>query len=174
MCESKHWFSCGADGRSVGGRCTVTWLPNFLGWVDLLSHGAPTTRACGAPLLIIIIDVCKGMYLHHPLQKRHQWQFYHSTPARQKMKMSKHPFQVIIYNRLGTGSNYRLTVNSLIHWLLFTHTLVCNWSWRDTAESTEYNAFRAKKSYGHWAAPGELWKSPTLAFASTDWRSKDG
>ena len=21
--------------------CTVTWLPNFLGWVDLLSYGAP-------------------------------------------------------------------------------------------------------------------------------------
>ena len=28
-----HWYACGADGRS-GGRCTVTWLPNFLGWVD--------------------------------------------------------------------------------------------------------------------------------------------
>ena len=27
-----HWYACGADGRSVG-RCTVTWLPNFLGWV---------------------------------------------------------------------------------------------------------------------------------------------
>ena len=24
--------ACGADGRSLG-RCTVTWLPNFLGWV---------------------------------------------------------------------------------------------------------------------------------------------
>ena len=26
-CERKHWFSCGADGRSLGqavGRCTVT------------------------------------------------------------------------------------------------------------------------------------------------------
>ena len=32
------------DGRSVG-RCTVTWLPNFLGWVDyhisLVMRGAP-------------------------------------------------------------------------------------------------------------------------------------
>ena len=31
-----HWYACGADGlsgdRSVG-RCTVTWLPNFLWWV---------------------------------------------------------------------------------------------------------------------------------------------
>ena len=27
-----HWYACGVDGRS-GGRCTVTWLPNFLGWV---------------------------------------------------------------------------------------------------------------------------------------------
>ena len=27
-----HWYTCGADGRS-GCRCTVTWLPSFLGWV---------------------------------------------------------------------------------------------------------------------------------------------
>ena len=27
-----HWYACDADGRS-GCRCTVTWLPNFLGWV---------------------------------------------------------------------------------------------------------------------------------------------
>ena len=32
------------DGLS-GGRCTVTWSPNFLGWVDLLSYGTPPTRA---------------------------------------------------------------------------------------------------------------------------------
>ena len=31
------------DGRSVGR--SVTWLPNFLGWVDFLSYGAPPTRA---------------------------------------------------------------------------------------------------------------------------------
>ena len=32
-----HWYACGADGRSLGragGRCTVTWSPNFHGWVD--------------------------------------------------------------------------------------------------------------------------------------------
>ena len=31
-----HWYTCSAEGRSLrraGGRCTVTWLPNFLGWV---------------------------------------------------------------------------------------------------------------------------------------------
>ena len=31
-----HWYACGVNGRSLGregGRCTVTWLPNFLGWV---------------------------------------------------------------------------------------------------------------------------------------------
>ena len=33
--------------RSVG-LCTVTWLPNFLGWVDLLSYGAPHARASTA------------------------------------------------------------------------------------------------------------------------------
>ena len=43
-CEIKQWFSCSADGRAGCGRCTVTWLPNFLGWVDLLTHGAPQAR----------------------------------------------------------------------------------------------------------------------------------
>ena len=28
-----HWYACGAYGRSLA-RCTVKWLPNFLGWVD--------------------------------------------------------------------------------------------------------------------------------------------
>ena len=50
-----HWYTCGADGRSrgrAGGRCTVTWLPNFLGWVDyfiflpmVLRWHAPRARA---------------------------------------------------------------------------------------------------------------------------------
>ena len=43
-----HWYACGADGRSLA-RCTVTWLQNFLGWVDLPTHGAPLVRA-SAPL----------------------------------------------------------------------------------------------------------------------------
>ena len=46
------------SGRTVGrsgGQCTVTWLPNFLGWVDYLSYGAPPTRAVktGHPLTSI-------------------------------------------------------------------------------------------------------------------------
>ena len=32
----------------TGSRCTVTWLPNFLGWVDCLSQGALPTRARSA------------------------------------------------------------------------------------------------------------------------------
>ena len=57
--ESKHWFFCGADvWRSVG-RCTVTWLPNFLGWVDLLSYGAPPTRAQEALLWIVCGNMCE-------------------------------------------------------------------------------------------------------------------
>ena len=43
-CEIEHWFPCGADGRAGSGRCTVTCLPNFLGWVDLVAHGAPQAR----------------------------------------------------------------------------------------------------------------------------------
>ena len=52
-CESKHWLSCGADGRRAGGRCTVTWLPNFLGWVDYLSYGATSTGALRANLATV-------------------------------------------------------------------------------------------------------------------------
>ena len=49
-CESKHWYACGADGRSLGR--SVTWLPNFLGWVDLFNHGALQARfARGAQLI---------------------------------------------------------------------------------------------------------------------------
>ena len=45
-CQIEHWFPYGADGRASG-RCTVTWLPNFLGWVDLLTLGPPQARfAC--------------------------------------------------------------------------------------------------------------------------------
>ena len=39
-----HWCACGADGQINGrpvGQCTVLLLPNFLGWVNLLSYGAP-------------------------------------------------------------------------------------------------------------------------------------
>ena len=37
-------------------RFTVTRLPNFLAWLDLLSHGGPLARfARGAPLKILFI-----------------------------------------------------------------------------------------------------------------------
>ena len=30
--------------RRTRGLCRITWLPNFLGWVDLLTYGAPLPR----------------------------------------------------------------------------------------------------------------------------------
>ena len=52
-----HWYTCGADGRLLA-RCTVTWLPNFLGWVDYhislamgLRPRAARSAAHGAPLI---------------------------------------------------------------------------------------------------------------------------
>ena len=39
-CVIKHWFPCGAEGRSFS-QCMVTRLPNFLGWIDFLIHGSP-------------------------------------------------------------------------------------------------------------------------------------
>ena len=45
-CKSKHWFPCGADGRSYGHVITkfsrMGRLPHFL------SYGAPSTRALRA------------------------------------------------------------------------------------------------------------------------------
>ena len=41
-------LACLWCGRTAVGRCTVTWLPSFLGWVDLLTHGAPLARALRA------------------------------------------------------------------------------------------------------------------------------
>ena len=44
---SQHWcaiYVCNLWCGRTGGRCTVTWLPNFLGWVDLFTHGAPQAR----------------------------------------------------------------------------------------------------------------------------------
>ena len=49
-CESKHWYACGADGRSVG-RSRDYQI--FLKWVDIFTHGAPPAHfARGAPLSI--------------------------------------------------------------------------------------------------------------------------
>ena len=61
-------------GGREGGRLTVTWLPNFLGWVELLTHGAPlldfkTTHSDGqdgfptiALLLLLVVFYNKKYY----------------------------------------------------------------------------------------------------------------
>ena len=72
-CESsKHWFPCGEGGRSVV-RCTVTWLPNFLGWIDFLSYGAPRTRARGAPLQSLMSCILPTMHC----RSQHCWGLLH-------------------------------------------------------------------------------------------------
>ena len=46
-----HWYVCGADGRSLEravSRCTVTWLPNFLGWVDYFIFLPMMLRWCAS------------------------------------------------------------------------------------------------------------------------------
>ena len=66
-CGIEHWFPCGSEGRA-GERCMVTRLPNFLGWVDLLSYGASLARASrawsSAIKLSFCINWCKfGVYI---------------------------------------------------------------------------------------------------------------
>ena len=39
--QIEHWCPV----LRTDGRCTVTWLPNFLGWVDFLSYGALLARS---------------------------------------------------------------------------------------------------------------------------------
>ena len=57
-CESRHWFSCGADGRSYGHVITkfsrMGRLPHFL------TYGAPPTRAGG----VLLWWFLKGMFIN--------------------------------------------------------------------------------------------------------------
>ena len=46
------------DDRSFG-LFTVTSLPNFLGWVDLLTHGAPLVRASCSRELRYQVKQCR-------------------------------------------------------------------------------------------------------------------
>ena len=48
--ESKK-LNIGVPVVRTDGRCTVTWLPNFLGCVDLLTHGALLARFTRGALL---------------------------------------------------------------------------------------------------------------------------
>ena len=45
-CESKHWFPCGADGRSYGH--VITKFSRMGRLPHILSYGAPSTRALRA------------------------------------------------------------------------------------------------------------------------------
>ena len=56
------------DGRSIV-LCTVTWLPNFLGWIDFLSYGAlPTRKYSATPISPLTHHPALG-YLWHPRHK---------------------------------------------------------------------------------------------------------
>ena len=76
-----HWYACGADGRLGGrsvGRCTVTWLPNFLGWVvyHIFYPWCCTARAsrATAPLLVHFV-VLNGCILFNIGQYRYRYWF---------------------------------------------------------------------------------------------------
>ena len=62
-----HWYVCGADGRS-GGRCTVTWLPNFLGWA-VYHISLPMVLRCArlareSSAMMMMTWVPRGMRIH--------------------------------------------------------------------------------------------------------------
>ena len=66
------------DGRSVRW-CTVTWLPNFLGWINFLSYGASLVRAKRthrAPLSLL-----KLPYLQQVQNSHHKIIFPIPSPA---------------------------------------------------------------------------------------------
>ena len=81
-----HWYAFSADGRSLG-RSTVTLLPNFLGWIDFLTHAAPLralhARESSATIkgdkqkfsVKIFGDVCKpgADYLEHRPHVLYAW-----------------------------------------------------------------------------------------------------
>ena len=55
--------------QTAVGRCTVTWLPNFLGWVDLLTHGAPLACAKRARQLPYNVNSIKSLLRTRVLKK---------------------------------------------------------------------------------------------------------
>ena len=91
--EIEHWFPV----VRTDGRCTVTWLPNFLGWVDLLTHGAPLARA-RAPLLT------------HPRRPRG------GQSGREKRRDKR--FQAQAEKPLGTDSHRTISKRSRECWFL--------------------------------------------------------
>jgi len=70
--ESKHWYACGAHGRSVARSLdrSVTWLPNFLGWVDLFTYGAPLARFVRGALLWSLQLMQQALPLPLPCQEQ--------------------------------------------------------------------------------------------------------
>ena len=48
-----HWYACGVDGRS-GGLCTVTSLPNFLGWVVYCAFSYPWCSTCESSAINLV------------------------------------------------------------------------------------------------------------------------
>ena len=115
-----QWHAWGADGRTVS-RCTVTWLPNFLWWVDyyifLLMLLRRRTSRARAPLL------CLGSF---------SWFiFLLVIPVRFKdtVKRVKNPcnlFCNISATRVVRATMLRLFISSrtksfqlyLLHWML--------------------------------------------------------
>ena len=60
-CESKHWYACGADGRS-GGRSVyghvITKFSRMGSLPHFVTHGAPLRASrARAPLIIIIVII---------------------------------------------------------------------------------------------------------------------
>ena len=94
-CEIEHWLPCGADGRT-GGRCTVTWLPNFLWWVDLLTHGAPQARFARQSSAIINsfdgrLKIWKSIFAAGPCGFR-------PFDFDSKLKVENQKFTIVIFN----------------------------------------------------------------------------
>ena len=57
-----HWYTCGAEGLS-GGRCTVTWLPNFLGWVKFTLFSYPWCSAGALRTQELLYKACIWLFM---------------------------------------------------------------------------------------------------------------
>ena len=104
----------------TNGRCTVTWSPNFLGWVDLLTHGAPLIIIIILLLLlllliIIIIIIC---ILFVP-----------------KKKTPKHVYNLLVLQiAVGHQCKNWIAYSMEITWAFFTHKLL-NWRFENKKRS---------------------------------------
>ena len=122
-CESKHWFPCGA----------VTWLPNFLGWVDYYISLAMGLRPRLGTVAKVFKNWGKRENGRHPGavsrigKKKEQWQRFYTCP----LFLSRETSWLI---------DWSLCWQSVLHYAYFAKNM---W-WEHETTHTSYFRYRTQ------------------------------